>query len=149
MELMSLVHQYGLFGIFFNHLLSSSILPLPSEPSIFLGLSIFHPVSVFFAALFGSVLGGSTNYVIGIKGVHNFLIKRSPKKEKKAEEWMKKWGVLIVFLAPWIYIIGDPALIAAGALKMDIKKFFVAIFLGNVLKISVIIYFSSYFWGII
>ena len=79
----SLVDNYGLFGILIGTFLSYSILPLPTDAVIVLGVNYFSPYAVRLFALLGSTLGSMMNYFIGLKGIRLFFIKQSSKKEKK------------------------------------------------------------------
>lgn len=56
---------------------------------------------------------------------------------------MKKYGWVILFISPWIPIIGDYMPIIAGASKYNFKLFSVAIVSGKVVKGVAIVYFGS------
>jgi len=131
--------QYELLGLLTGCFLSSSLLPIPSEPLIIISTKFQPAVYVFIFALIGSVLGAILNYIIGIKGI-NWLIKRKFEDEKKLEIWFSKYGIFVLLAVPWIPFIGDPLTVVAGALKMDIKKFILWITIGKAIKISVVIY---------
>lgn len=131
--------KYGLVGLLFITTLSSSIVPFPSEPAIVLAATIYNPVLVFVISLIGYVIGGITNYYIGLKGLHNFFVRRSPKDEKKAQRLFDKWGPAVLIIAPWIPFIGDPLLIIAGVLKMRFKKFILYSTIGKIIKILALI----------
>ncbi|OQX20646.1 MAG: hypothetical protein BWK75_04645 [Candidatus Altiarchaeales archaeon A3] len=131
--------EYELIGLLLGCFLSSSILPLPSEPIIIFSVKFQPVIYVFVFALIGSVGGAMLNYVIGIKGI-KWLVKREGEKEKKLEMWFSKYGIFVLLAVPWIPFVGDPLTIVAGALKMDLKKFIFWITVGKVIKISVVIY---------
>ncbi len=131
--------KYELIGLLLGCFLSSSILPLPSEPLIMLIAKVQPAIYVFIFALIGSVGGAMLNYVIGIKGI-KWLVKRESEKEKKLEMWFSKYGIFVLLAVPWIPFVGDPLTIVAGALKMDLKKFIFWITIGKAIKISVVIY---------
>ncbi len=136
------VEELGLIGLFLNTILSASIFPLPSEPAILLAAKFFDGFTVFSVAVVGGFLGSLTNYFIGLKGIHGFLVERKPKEEKKAQEVFNKYGSAILLLAPWIPFIGDPLMIVAGALKMDFRKFAVLAFVARVIKTAALVFFS-------
>jgi len=133
--------EYELIGLLIVCFLSSSILPIPSEPLIILSAKLQSTslINVFVFALIGSVCGATLNYLIGIKGIY-WIIKRKVKDEKKLEAWFNKYGVFVLLAVPWIPFIGDLLTIVAGALKMDFKKFLLWIVIGKAFKISVVIY---------
>ena len=139
-----LIESYGLLGVFTATALSDSIIPIPAWPAIAGATFFFHPVLVFVFAFAGSMLGMITNYYIGLKGIHGFLVKRSPEAEKKAQKWFHKYGPLALLFLTWIPIIGDPLTIAAGALKMPFQKFLFYISLAKAWTITVIIVIGVY-----
>lgn len=136
------VEQLGLFGLFLNTLLSASILPFPAEPGILLAAKFFDVWNVFFVATIGGFIGSLTNYFIGLKGLHGFLIERKPKEEKKAQRVFEKYGSAILLAAPWIPFIGDPLMIVAGALRMDFRKFALLSLIARIIKTAALIFFS-------
>ena len=141
--LTSLIENYGLLGIFIGTFLSYSILPLPSEPILILGINFFNPYAVLFVSLLGSTLGSISNYFIGLRGIRTFLIKRASKKEKKARKLFKKWGPISIVLFSWLPIIGDPLFIIAGTLKMKFWKFLLYSTLGKLWYFILLIWFGS------
>jgi len=141
------IEQFGLAGLFLNTILSASIFPLPSEPSILLAASFFNIYSVFIVAVIGGFIGAVSNYYIGLKGLHNFLVKREPKKEKEAQKLLDKYGNAVLLAAPWIPFIGDPLMIVVGALRMDFKKFALLAFAARVIKTAALIFFSVSLFG--
>lgn len=130
-----------------NAILSASILPLPSEPSIILAAKFFNSYSVFIVAAIGGFIGAISNYYIGLKGLHNFLVKREPEKEKKAQKLLDKYGSLVLLAAPWIPFIGDPLMIVVGALRMDFKKFALLAIVARAIKTAALIFFSVSLFG--
>ena len=119
----SLIDNYGLFGILIGTFLSYSLLPVPADAVIVLGVNFFNPYVVLFTSLLGSTLGSMLNYFIGLKGIRVFLIKRSSEKEKKVKKLFNKWGPISIVLFSWLPIIGDPIFVVAGTLKMKFWKF--------------------------
>ncbi|MFH1750522.1 MAG: VTT domain-containing protein [Candidatus Micrarchaeota archaeon] len=135
-------------NLFIATLLSASIIPLPSEPAIVLSLKVMGPLEVFFIAVIGSMLGSVSNYYIGFRGVHNWLAKRDPKAEKRAEDLINKYGFSILLVAPWVPFVGDPLLIVAGALEMKFFRFFVWVLVARMIKVGLLLYFGVEFFGI-
>jgi len=137
------VHNYGLFGLFLANVLSASVLPFPSEPVIIAFLNFFSVQEVFVAAFSGSLIGAISNYFIGLKGIHNWFVKRKPAEEAKLKKWFDKYGMLVLIIAPWIPFVGDPFLIVAGASGMELKKFLFWVSAGKIIKISAVIMFGE------
>ena len=149
MVLFDLVNEFGLIGLFLATFLSASIVPFPSEPAIVFALTFSSAIVVFIIALSSGVLGGITNYYIGSRGFHNFLVKRSPENEKKAQKIFKKFGIIALLVAPWIPFVGDPLLVVAGMLKMNFKKFLIFSAIGKVIKIAIVIYLGQVLFQVI
>jgi len=140
----SFVSDFGLAGLLLITFLSGSIVPLPSDPAILLALSLFNPLYVFVFAWLGLTLGAITNYFIGLKGLHNFLVKRTPGKERKGQRIMKRWGPLILIVAPFLPFIGDPLFIVAGSLKMNFKKFLIFTAVAITIRVSVSVFAGGF-----
>ena len=137
------IEQLGLAAVFPNPFLAGSIVPFPSEPSIILATKFFNPESVLLVSLIGGFLGNLTNYFIGLKGLHNFLVKREPGKEKNAQKIFDKYGYFALLIAPWVPFLGDPINIVAGALRMEFRKFLLITFVARVIKTSAVVYLSA------
>lgn len=135
-------------NLFIATLLSASIVPLPSEPAIILSLKVMSPLEVFFISVLGAMLGSLSNYYIGHKGVHNWLSKRDPKAEKRAENLINRYGFSILLIAPWVPFVGDPLLIVAGALEMNFYRFFVWVLVARMIKVATLLYFGVEFFGL-
>ncbi|HLC51296.1 MAG TPA: VTT domain-containing protein [archaeon] len=142
MALGEIVSDLGLLGLFIITALSASIFPFPSEPQILAAAIFLNPGMVFIVAVAGGVLGSAINYFIGLKGVHGFLVKRDAKAEKKAQKVFGRWGPLVLLVAPWIPFIGDPMTIVAGALRMELKKFFLLVILSRIIKTAVLVFLA-------
>ncbi|NYZ78343.1 DedA family protein [Candidatus Micrarchaeota archaeon] len=136
---LTLIHSYGLTGLFFLSFLSASLLPFPPEPFIIAGLAFFNPWLVFAVVTVGALVSACVNYYAGLKGLNWFLVKRSADGEFKAEEWFKKWGPHALVISPWIPFIGDLFPIVAGALKMRFKVFLALAIVGRVIKTAVVV----------
>ena len=67
-NLILILGDYGLLGVFLTTLIAYSIIPLPSEAVIIGASLILNPFLVLLVALTGATLGTITNYYIGIKG---------------------------------------------------------------------------------
>ena len=140
--IVSLIDNYGIWGILISNFLSYSILPFPSDAVIVLGVNFFNPYTVLFTSLIGSTLGSISNYFIGLKGIRIFFIKRLSKKEKKAEKLFNRFGPVSIVLFSWLPIIGDPLIIAAGTLKMKFWKFLLFSTLGKLWYFILLIWFG-------
>lgn len=142
-----LVQSYGLMGLFIVNILSSSILPLPSEPAMFFANKFFDPFSILIFSLAGAMIGSMTNYYIGYSGVRQILhlFKRDISKEKKARKWIEKYGLWSLIIVQWIPIVGDPVMVLMGLYKTNVKKFLLFLFIGEFIKAFSVVYLGFYF----
>jgi len=133
--------DYGVIGLFFNSLLSATVIPLPTEiltSALLIGGE--NAFLVGFALGVGSIIGGVLNYFIGFGG--NKLVSKFRKKkdgndvkhEKKGNKLLDKFGWGAIFFASWIPVIGDFILISAGAKKMKFSKFMAFMVTGKMVK---------------
>src|SRR5215469_5444611 len=138
--------KLGLIGLFINSLLSS-VIPIPTELTISgLLLEGQSKIAIFIILVSGSILGGFIAYYIGYGGI-GFLKRLRKKPSKKSEDTstslLKKYGWTILFISPWIPIIGDYIPIVAGATKYNFRLFTIAIVSGKIVKGIVIVFFGS------
>jgi membrane protein DedA with SNARE-associated domain len=156
--LLSLVTTFGYVGIFFASLIgnASIILPLPSAVLIFLGGKFLNPLVVGIVAAVGGSIGELTAYALGAGGGY-LAKKRKNKKEirkmkKKNSDWFvraNKWfknhnGFVIVFIFSVLPLPHDVIGIICGAIKYDVKKFFLATLLGRLIMYTIIAYAGFY-----
>src|SRR5919108_3440191 len=134
----------GLIGLFINSLLSS-VIPIPTELTISgLLLAGQSKIAIFTILISGSIMGGFFAYYIGYGGVR-FLkrLRRKPdrKSEDRSSSLLKKYGWVILFISPWIPIIGDSIPIIAGVTKYNLRLFSIAIISGKVVKGIALVFF--------
>ena len=148
----SIVHnpifiKYGLLGLFLNGMLSS-IIPIPTELTISgLLLSGESKIMVFLVLVAGSIIGGFIAYFVGCSG-NKFLrrLHKTPKNKREEDRTrllLERYGWFIIFLSPWIPILGDLIPIIAGAKKYNFKIFIIAMVGGKTFKAIAIVFFSS------
>ncbi|MDH2907110.1 MAG: VTT domain-containing protein [Candidatus Nitrosotalea sp.] len=140
--------KYGLLGLFFNGMFSSFI-PIPTEITISaLLLSRANVFDVFLVLVVGSIIGGYIAYYIGYNGRLLKKLRKIPeeKYEQKSINMMTKYGwFTIIFLSPWIPILGDVVSIIAGTKKYNIAKYSIAMTTGKTVKAVAIVFFGVHF----
>ena len=142
----SLIANYGLLGIFIATFVSYSIFPIPPiEPLIVLALNFFNSYLVFIASILGATSGHILDYIIGLKGIRMFLMRRYPKTEEKARRLFIKLGPMSIVLFSWMPLIGNPIIIIAGSLKMNFWKFLFYSTVGKVWYFILVIWFGNFF----
>ncbi len=137
-------HDWGIIGLLLNSLLSATALPIPTEiltASLLAGGE--NPLYVVLALVIGSTIGGVLNYFIGFGGTklfRRFRKKHDDDTEKKGHKWLERFGLVAIFFAPFILIVGDLILISAGARKYNFTKFIIFMIAGKAFKAVVTVF---------
>jgi membrane protein DedA with SNARE-associated domain len=133
----------GYPGIFLAALLSSAtvLIPAPGLAIVFTMGSILHPLGVALAAGTGAALGELSGYVAGLSG--RAVIERIDLYQRVKPQVMK-YGPFAIFVLgaipnPTFDLVG----IAAGALKMPLWKFFLAVWAAQIVKMLIFAFAGS------
>lgn len=141
-SLVHLVLSLGLVGLFLVSVVDSSFVPLPIPGLTDLMLIFYaaqhqNPYMLVAVASVASALGGWIAYAVGHKGGMAFIEKRTPKAIfKRVSRWMESHAILAValpaILPPPMPL--SPFVLAAGALKMSLKKFMIAFSISRLIR---------------
>jgi membrane protein DedA with SNARE-associated domain len=133
---------FGLPGLFFISMVDSSFVPLPIPGStdillILLAARSGHWIMLTIIATAGAVIGGYASYRAGMAGGMKALERYVPAKYlKRVTEWTSNHSFLAValpaMLPPPMPLI--PFMLAAGALKMSIKRYMTSFTLSRALR---------------
>ncbi|TCP55394.1 membrane protein DedA with SNARE-associated domain [Tumebacillus sp. BK434] len=136
-----LIETFGHWGIFWGMLIESACIPLPSEVIMLYGgfmaekgLLSFWPV--FWAGVFGNLVGSVLTYWIGASGGRTFLMKYgkyiliNEKHIHTADRWFAKYGDWAAFFGRNLPVIRTFISLPAGIAKMNFWKFTVYTFVG-------------------
>lgn len=142
--------EYGFVGLFVNGMLSS-IIPIPTEVTTSaLILSGYSKLLIFVVLSIGSIVGGFIEYYVGYGGdtvFHRLVgkVKRIDKhlRHKRSHSLLERYGWLIIFVCPWIPVLGDVVPLVAGAKKYDIKRFAMAMSAGKAVKVAAIVWLGA------
>ena len=137
--------NYGYLGAFLVSLVSNATIVLP-VPGIIIIMALgatLPPVFVGLAAGIGSAIGEMTAYVVGVGG--RGLVENRRLYDRLVE-WLRKWGVMIIFLFALTPLPFDLLGIVAGVLRFPLWKFFLACWLGKTLLNIIIAYAGFYGW---
>lgn len=137
-----LIKTFGYLGIFLVSLISTStiFLPFPLYSIITIASALgFNPFLVSILSALGMTIGEYTGYFIG-RGGGKLLYKRYKKTIKKFEKFFKKFGVLTITIFAFLPFPFDIIGIVAGIGGFDMKKFFVATFVGKFFKAALLSY---------
>lgn len=128
--------NYGYLGAFIISMLSAAtiIVPVPGLAVVFVLGGLLNPIFVGVASGAGEPLGELTGYMAG-RGGHIAIKTRNRLNYEQIEAWMKRRGMLLVFVAasfpnPAFDLIGA----AAGATRMPLWKFLLACWAGKTIK---------------
>ena len=112
--------QVGLVAVFVIAFISATLLPMGSEPAVFLVVKadpgLFWPVIA--VATIGNTLGGVVSWWMGYaaeKAVEAVRHREPP--NPRALQWLQRFGPKACVLS-WLPVVGDPLCAVAGWLKL-------------------------------
>jgi membrane protein DedA with SNARE-associated domain len=144
----SLGEQHRYLNLFLGTFLEACGLPFASLPAFtstayLIGEGKLNFYSAILIGAFGNTMGSTVSYFLGYRFGNHIRKKRKDhkltQKEDRLEEYIKKYGVKIIFWGQLFGFTRTFISFPAGLLKMDFKRFFVATFFGGALFV---IYFS-------
>jgi membrane protein YqaA with SNARE-associated domain len=131
----SFAAAWGYPGIFLINLIGAAtiIFPVPAFIVVFTFGAILNPWLVGVSAALGAALGELTGYGVGLAG-KKALDRKYDYWLKKANKWMEKYKaftVIVIFAAT--PLPDDVVGVFCGAIKYDVKKFFLASLIGKLI----------------
>ena len=135
---------YGYPGIFLLSLLAYAtvLLPAPGVAIVFTMGAVFSPIGVALAAGAGAALGELSGYLAGFSG--QAVIERTD-TYARLSQWMRRNGpltVLILSALPNPFF--DLAGVAAGSLKMPVRRFIFWCWIGETIKMTLFAFAGSF-----
>lgn len=129
------IPELGLSTVFVMSLLSATLLPFASEPTVYgviaLNRALFWPVIA--VATLGNTLGGAISWWLGY-GSQTIATKVNHSAlQLKALNWLDRLGPKACLLS-WLPIIGDPLCFIAGWLKMPFWRSVLYMMIGKFLR---------------
>jgi len=138
---LSSLTTYGYIGLFAISLISAAsiVLPMPGAAAVtgagaFLDpvLGIPTPIMVGLVAGTAEAIGELTGYAAGYGG--SVLFRERP-IYPRVKNWMRERGIMTMFLlSSFPNPLVDVAGVAAGAVQMQLRRFFVGVLAGKVFK---------------
>lgn len=123
---------FELLSLFLNGFLSATLLPGTSEVFFaYLLSNDLPPIQGLIFVSSGNILGAVVTFYMGY-GARSFFSKKS-KKPVKHYPWLDRFGPIVLFWS-WLPIIGDPLVIAAGAMKMPPARALLWIAVGKIFR---------------
>ncbi len=98
-------------------------------PVGFLGLTLPAPLMVGIVGGLAAGIGEGTGYAAGYSG--QAVVASKKNLYQRMEQWLKRWGMLFIFVFSIAPLVFDVVGLAAGALRYPYWKFFVACWLGR------------------
>lgn len=155
--LLKFIEESGYIGIFLAMALNGSFIPISSEifiiPAGYLASKgDFNLFLVITFGSLGSLCGSLINYFIGYKIGRPFIekygkvFKIKSESLERGENWFKNYGIYAVFFTKFIPTVRQYITIVPGILKMNIIKFAIFSFLGDIFVVSFLT-LLGYFFG--
>jgi len=146
--IISLLTQYGYWGMLLAAFLAGSFFPFSSE-AVMIGLmaTSLDPWLLMVYGTVGNVLGSVFNYSIGRMGKMEWIEKYlhvSKKDLDKAQRFMAGRGAWMGFFA-FLPVLGSAITIALGLMRANVVITFVAITLGKIFRYIILIYGAGLF----
>ncbi|MBR1502841.1 MAG: DedA family protein [Prevotella sp.] len=146
--LISLLTQYGYWGMLLAALLAGSFFPFSSE-AVMIGLMAagLDPWILMIYGTVGNVLGSIVNYGLGRLGKMEWIEKYLHVKKAdldKAHRFLAGRGAWMGFFA-FLPILGSAITIALGLMRSNIVITFIAITLGKIFRYIILIYGAGLF----
>ena len=137
----------GLPAIFVVAFVSTTILPMATEPVLF-GFVKLNPDMFWLAivvATIGNTLGGMVTYFMGY-GAHELLAHDKPPAHLR---WLQRLGAPVLLLS-WVPLIGDALCAMAGWLKLAWKPVLLWMAAGKLIRFvvmtGVLLWIPESFW---
>lgn len=135
---------YGYPGIFLVALMANAtiFLPAPGVAVVFAMGNVFNPLGVALAAGTGGALGELSGYLAGFSGQ---AVIEDTQLYERIRPWVLKYGVwAIIVLSAIPNPFFDIAGVAAGIAKMSLRRFLVACWIGQLIKMAIFAYAGFY-----
>ncbi|MFH1586289.1 MAG: VTT domain-containing protein [Candidatus Diapherotrites archaeon] len=141
-----MVDKYGLLGIFLASLIANASLffPLPVDFVVFsIGLvsdNWVYSLIIGIVAGTGAAFGEMTGYILGLFGVKAAEKIKETKfyRIKEISSKIKNSGMIFIFLGAFTPFPFDIIGIAAGLMKYDIRRFFIAVLAGKLVRYTIL-----------
>ncbi len=143
---LEMLGDLGYLGTFLVSLAfnASILLPMPIFPVLFVLGAVFNPALLGVVAAAGGALGEMSGYIAGYSG--RGIIRRN-RMHLRAEGWMRRWGILTIFVFTVVpFTPFDLAGLAAGALRFPVWKFLLVCFIGKTLLYTAVAFAGA--WGL-
>lgn len=152
--IISIMEQFGYFGVFFLIAIENIFPPIPSEVILLFGgfmttFTKLHVIGVIIASTLGSLVGAIVLYYIGkilnkerlkriVSGKIGKVLRLKPNDIEKADHWFDTKGNKAVFFCRFVPIVRSLISIPAGMSEMPMLKFLIYTIFGSLIWNSVL-----------
>lgn len=140
------VNKWGYLGIFLVSLIGSAsiILPLPTFVILFTFGAIFNPLLVALVGALGMSLGNLTSYLLGLGGKEILEDKHSKRLDSIKKTFNKYGAPLWILLVNATPLPDDIVGIFCGVIRYDFRKYFIVMFIGQLI-LSLVLAYSGFY----
>ena len=146
------LYSLGGFGLILLAFLDNSVVPLPGSMDLLTIVLAAHHAAFwwYYAAMatLGSLLGAYPTYRLGQKGGKESLGRKvSPERLEKVYAAFEKhgaWAIAVPSLVPPPFPL-SPFLLAAGALRLPLRKFFTALAVGRGVRYFLVAWLGAHY----
>ncbi len=127
-----------LISLFFNGFLSATLLPGTSEVYfVYLLSDGLSPWTGWLVVSVGNILGAYLSFYMGM-GLRAFFSRSKPQSPPKSHPYLNRYGAIMLFWS-WVPILGDPLVIAAGAMKLPTISCMAWIAVGKIFRYGLLV----------
>ena len=155
----SIMNQFGYFGIFFLIFIENIFPPIPSEVVLLFGgfMTTYSKLNLFGMVIFstlGSTVGAIVLYYIGkilnkerlkkiVSGKIGKILRLKASDIEKADKWFDTKGNKTVFFCRFIPVVRSLISIPAGMSEMIMSKFLIYTITGSLIWNTVLLFVGS------
>ncbi len=124
--------------------------PIPAELAFVVSIHDGNPVLICFAAaVIGFTLGHAVNYAVGRQLSNQALYLLSAKKFYGLRRQVNRWGAYAVVVLNMFPAPSDLLTVGLGTMRYNVKRLFVLITIGNIIKFAILAYAANALIGVL
>lgn len=137
----------GYLGVFLISAAANAtiVLPMPSLLLVLPLATVLNPLYVGLVAAGGGALGEMTAYLAGFSGRG---IWGNNKAYLRAVDWLRKWGIWVVFVVSATPLPMDVMGLAAGNLRFPAWRYLIGCIPGKIIKYVSLAYATAWGWDV-
>jgi len=146
-----IAHDITPIKVFIISLLGAMIFfPLPAELAFVVSVHEGNPIPIcFVAAVVGFTLGHTVNYVVGRQLSNQALYLLSAKKFYALRRQVNRWGAYAIVLLNMFPAPSDLLTVGLGTMRYNVKRLFVLITIGNIIKFTILAFAANALIGVL